>query len=131
MITLILGAALLGLPATATAEVDAPALWKKNCKKCHGEDGKGATKLGKKMKVGDMTQAEWHAKYNDDDVVKAIADGLKRNEDGVKKKMKGYKEKLSDDERGALAKFVRSFAPQTDAGGAPEDAPEDAPKTTK
>src|SRR5579859_3933777 len=34
---------------------DIKAAWEKDCQKCHGPDGKGDTKMGKKVEVKDYT----------------------------------------------------------------------------
>ena len=47
--------------APAGGAMDVPALWKKNCASCHGEDGKGQTKAGKTKKVEDLTNPEIRA----------------------------------------------------------------------
>ena len=41
---------LLAAGAVAAHAADAKELWDKNCKKCHGEDGKGKTAMGKKLR---------------------------------------------------------------------------------
>jgi mono/diheme cytochrome c family protein len=100
-------AAILASGATrARAEdaMDVPALWKKNCASCHGEDGKGQTKAGKSKKVQDLTNPEVRAKFDRDRMIKATKEGLK-SEDG-KEQMKPYGEKLSDAEIAALTDYI-------------------------
>ena len=47
----------LGFAAAMTASAaDAKENWEKSCAKCHGADGKGQTKMGKKLNVRDMTE---------------------------------------------------------------------------
>ena len=77
-----------------------------NCKKCHGEDGKGETKMGKKAGCKDYTDAKVQAELKDDKAFKSIKEGLK---EGDKELMKGFAEKLSDDEIKALVTHMRSF----------------------
>ncbi|MBI5388275.1 MAG: c-type cytochrome [Verrucomicrobia bacterium] len=77
-----------------------------NCKKCHGEDGKGDTKMGKKAGCKDYTDPKVQAEMKDDKAFKAIKEGLK---DGDKELMKGFAEKLSDDEIKALVAHMKSF----------------------
>ena len=45
--TILLGVALLGAALVAARADDTKALYEKECAKCHGSDGKGATKTGK------------------------------------------------------------------------------------
>jgi cytochrome c553 len=84
---------------------DGSANWTKDCQKCHGADGKGETKMGKKMEIKDLTDAKYQGTFTDDQATKAIKEGIK---DGDKTKMKPA-EGLSDDEVKALVAKVRSF----------------------
>jgi cytochrome c553 len=88
----------------AGSAMDVPALWKKNCASCHGEDGKGETKAGKSKKVQDLTNPEVRAKFDRDRMIKSTKDGMK-SEDG-KELMKPYGEKLSDAEIAALTDYI-------------------------
>ena len=80
--------------------------WDQHCAKCHGPDGKGATKMGQKLGVKDYTDPQVQAKFTDEEAFKAIKEGI--SEEG-KKKMQAFGEKLSDDDIHALVKHVRSF----------------------
>jgi mono/diheme cytochrome c family protein len=82
-------------------------LWTKNCAKCHGEDGKGKTKMGEKVGVKDYTDAKVQAELKDPEMAKAIKEGVKEK-DSDKVKMKGFPD-LSDDEVKALVAYVRAF----------------------
>ena len=56
---LILIAATFGFAAALTASAaDGKANWDSLCAKCHGADGKGQTKMGQKLGVKDLTDAE-------------------------------------------------------------------------
>ena len=79
--------------------------WEKNCTKCHGPDGKGDTKMGKKLEIKDFTDAKYQDLMKDEEMLKAIKEGVK---DGEKTRMKAA-EGLTDDEMKALVKFVRAF----------------------
>jgi len=79
--------------------------WTKSCAKCHGADGKGDTKMGKKLEIKDFTDAKVQASFKDEDMLKAIKDGVK---DGDKVRMKAA-EGLSDEEMKALVAYVRAF----------------------
>jgi cytochrome c553 len=79
--------------------------WDKNCAKCHGPDGKGDTKMGKKLEIKDFTDAKVQAALKDDAMLKAIKEGVK---DGEKVRMKAV-EGLSDEEMKALVTYVRAF----------------------
>jgi mono/diheme cytochrome c family protein len=101
----IITCALLMAGAVTLRAADAKENWAKNCAKCHGEDGKGKTKMGEKVGVKDYTDAKVQADMKDDAMTKAIKEGVK---DGDKTKMKAFSD-LSDDEVKALVAYVRAF----------------------
>ena len=80
--------------------------WDNSCASCHGADGKGQTKTGKKLKLRDYTDAAVQAALKDEDMIKAIADGVKV--DG-KEKMKGFSEEYSAEEIKDLVAYIRKF----------------------
>ena len=102
--------ALLGLvlPLTAGVASAAPASenWDNLCASCHGADGKAQTKTGKKLKLRDYTDAKVQAELKDEEMHKAIAEGVKI--DG-KEKMKAFKEEISAAEVTDLVAYVRKF----------------------
>ena len=98
--------ALLVAGAVSVRAADAKDNWDKNCKKCHGEDGTGKTKMGEKLGVKDYTDAKVQAGMKDEEMTKAIKEGVK---DGETTKMKAFGDALSDDEIKALVKYVRDF----------------------
>ncbi|NDV63097.1 c-type cytochrome [Puniceicoccales bacterium CK1056] len=77
--------------------------WDRHCKKCHAEDGSGATKIGEKLEIKDYTDAAVLAEFSDEDLFTMTKDGV----DGTK--MKGYGKKLSDDEITALVAYMRAM----------------------
>jgi len=81
-------------------------LWDKNCASCHGKDGKGDTKMGKKVDVKDYTDPKFQSEYKEDKGIKAIKEGLKEN---GKERMKPYADKFTDEEIKALAAYIRTF----------------------
>jgi cytochrome c553 len=99
--------AILALAASTAAlsAADIGPIWEKTCQKCHGPDGKGDTKMGKKMEVKDFTDAKYQASFTDEKATKAIKEGLK---DGDKIRMKPA-EGLTDDDIKALVAKVRAF----------------------
>src|SRR5512140_593545 len=75
--------AALAIPALSVCAADAKAIYEKDCAKCHGADGKGETKMGKKMGAKDYTDAKVQAELKDDAAVKAIKEGFKDKEGKV------------------------------------------------
>lgn len=106
LITLTVAAAIFVTASVGARAADVEENWSKNCASCHGKDGKGETKAGKKAGVKDMTDAKYQADLSDEKALAVIKDGLK--EDG-KEKMKPFAAKLSDDEIKALIAKVRTF----------------------
>jgi|SRR3982750_1271424 cytochrome c6 len=102
---LILSLVTLVAGAVSLRADDAATNWEKQCQKCHGADGKGDTKMGKKTGAKDMTTAEYQGKLKDDAAVKSIKEGVK---DGDAVKMKPA-EGLTDDDIKALVAHVRKF----------------------
>jgi mono/diheme cytochrome c family protein len=103
---LILSVALMATGALSAYAADAKAIWDKDCAKCHGPDGKGDTKMGKKLGVKDYTDPQVQAAMKDEDMVKAIKEGVKS---GDTTKMKGFGDTLSDDEIKALVGYIRAL----------------------
>lgn len=86
---------------------DVKANWTKHCAKCHGEDGKGQTTMGKKLKVVDYTVPENQKKFTDEQAIKITKEGKK---EGDKTLMKAFKDELSEQEIKDLTAHVRKFA---------------------
>lgn len=101
----VISVALLIAGAVSVRAADAKENWDKNCAKCHGPDGKGDTKMGKKLEIKDFTDAKYQASLKDDAMLKAIKEGVK---DGEKVRMKAA-EGLSEEEMKALVTYVRAF----------------------
>ncbi len=98
--------AMLGMAALSAHAADAKALYEKDCAKCHGADGKGATKMGQKLGAKDYTSAKVQEEMKDEGACKAIKEGLK-DKDG--KVLMKPAEGLSDDEIKSLVAYMRSF----------------------
>ena len=110
--TLLLGVMLLGgvtRAEDAKADKKIERVWKAKCASCHGADGKADTEKGKKLKVADYTTKEWQAAKKDEELTKAILDGVKTEKDGVKQEMDGYKGELKPGEAEGLVKFIRAL----------------------
>lgn len=92
--------------AAPAVHADVAAVYKKNCASCHGADGSGQTKMGKKKGCKDYRDAKVQASFSDAEALDAIKNGVK---DGGKTKMKGYSSKVSDAEAKELVKYIRAF----------------------
>src|ERR1041385_2195560 len=97
----------LALGACVSARAaDAKETYSKTCAKCHGEDGKGQTKMGQKLGLKDLTDAKVQADLTDTAITKSIKEGVTDKEGKVVMKPT---EGLSDDEVKGLVTQVRSF----------------------
>jgi len=101
-----LGAAALAVAAFSAHAGDAAALYQQNCAKCHGADGKGDTRIGKKLGVKDYTDPKVQAELKDDAAFKAIKEGLKDKDGNTLMKPA---EGMSDDDIKALVGYMRTF----------------------
>lgn len=91
-------------PAEASSQavnVDAAALFAKNCAKCHGKDGRAKTFRGKLTAARDFTNAEWQARVSDDTLAASVANG--------RGSMPSFRKKLSADEIKSLVAYIRGF----------------------
>jgi mono/diheme cytochrome c family protein len=86
--------------AVLTARAD---VYADNCAKCHGEDGKGQTKMGMKMGCKDYSMEAVDAAKG----FKAVKEGLK-DKDG-KTLMKPFGEMLSDADIKAAIEHMKGF----------------------
>ncbi len=71
------------LTATSASAADGKALYEQHCAKCHGVDGKGATKMGQKLGVKDYSTAKAWEGVTDAAAVKAVKEGVKDKEGKV------------------------------------------------
>lgn len=100
---------LIALGLAAAAHLSAAPVadnWDNNCTKCHGADGKGGTKAGRKLHVKDYTDAAVQAKMSDADMIKTITEGVT---EGGKEKMKPFKDILTTEEISDLVAYIRKF----------------------
>lgn len=98
--------ALLAMTAWSVRAGDAKAAYEQDCAKCHGADGKGDTKMGKRLGAKDYTDPKVQEEMKDEAAAKAIKEGLK-DSDG-KTLMKPFDNLSGDDIKGLVA-YMRTF----------------------
>ncbi|HJU55842.1 MAG TPA: cytochrome c [Pyrinomonadaceae bacterium] len=91
-----------GQNANSSQDVsDAPALFKDNCAKCHGKEGRAKGFKAKLAGVRNLTDAKWHESVTDERIFNSIANGRNR--------MPAFGKKFTDAQIAALVAFVRSL----------------------
>ena len=83
---------------------DGKAVYADHCAKCHGDDGKGQTKMGQKTGARDYTDPKVQDSFNDEQGFKSVKEGLKKDDQTL---MKPYA--LSDDDIKAVIAYMRTF----------------------
>jgi len=79
---------------------DGADIFKAKCAMCHGADGKGATAMGKSLKLRDLSSEDVQ-KQSDTDLTGIITNG--------KDKMPKYDGKLTKDQINSVVKFIRTL----------------------
>lgn len=88
------------LSVFACAEGPGEASYKGTCVMCHGEDGKGKTKMGLSLNAADLTSADVHA-VSDAYIAQTIRKG--------KGKMPPFEASLTPEEITNIVQYVRSL----------------------
>jgi cytochrome c553 len=93
-------------PALAAHAADAKTTWADKCAKCHGAEGKGDTKMGKKLGIKDYSDASVQAGFTDEQAFKALKEGIKDKAGSTR--MKAV-EDMSDGDINDLVAYVRGL----------------------
>jgi mono/diheme cytochrome c family protein len=80
---------------------------KSKCVLCHGEDGRGDTKKGRKLKAADFTSSKWFDETTDKEILETIRNGVKNKKGDVL--MPAFRSKLTPGQIQQLAAYVRTF----------------------
>jgi mono/diheme cytochrome c family protein len=80
---------------------------KSKCNLCHGDEGRGDTEKGRKLKAPDFTSGKWFDETTDKEIRETIRDGVKNKKGEVL--MPSFQSKLTPGEIETLAGYVRTF----------------------
>lgn len=107
----------IGLTVFATAfaqrrstkpRADVAELFRNNCARCHGADGRGQTPSGELYKAPDLTDAEWWRKHSDVTNTRSLIRIVTRG----KGAMPAFGKKLKRSEISQLVNYARRFHPR-------------------
>ena len=93
----------VALTSTASA-ADGKAVYADSCTKCHGDDGKGQTKMGTKLGDRDYSDAKVQDSVSDDQAFKSIKEGMKKDDKTLMKPSE-----LSDEDIKASIAYLRTL----------------------
>ncbi len=84
-------------------------LFRSNCARCHGADGRGDTPLGHTYQTPDFTDGEWWRKHSNIASTKSLVSIVTRGKGG----MPAFGKKLKPREIKSLVNYVRRFRKST------------------
>jgi mono/diheme cytochrome c family protein len=83
-------------------------LFKTNCARCHGSDGRSDTPLGHTYNSPDFTDSEWWRKHSDITSTRSLVSIVTKGKGG----MPGFGKKLKSSDIKLLVTYVRRFRPK-------------------
>jgi len=90
---------------TKSHAADMADLFRNNCARCHGADGRGDTPLGQQHNTPDLTDAEWWHKNSAIAGTRSLTTIVRQG----KGDMPAFGEKLKPNEISGLVKYMRKF----------------------
>jgi mono/diheme cytochrome c family protein len=90
-------------------------LYRSNCARCHGADGRGDTPLGKMYKAPDLTDREWWQKNAGMTSTRSLVSIVTHGKAG----MPAFGKKLNRSEISSLVKYMRRFRNWTGTKSSP------------
>ena len=90
--------------STNALAADGKAVFTDSCVKCHGDDGKGQTKMGQKLGARDYSDAKVQDSFTDEDAFKAIKEGMKKDDKTLMRPSE-----LADDDIKASVTYLRTL----------------------
>jgi len=103
-----IASALAQRSTTKSHAVDIAELFRNNCARCHGADGRADTPLGVQHNTPDLTAADWWHKNSAIAGTRSLTTIVRQG----KGDMPAFGEKLKPNEITGLVKYVRKFRPQ-------------------
>jgi len=104
---LAIAAGIGGATITPANAAEAKENWGHYCARCHGPDGAANTKMGRKLKIKDLSSEKMQLKLSDEQIVDMIIEG--NQEENGKDGMPSFKDKLTPEERQALVGYIRTL----------------------
>src|SRR5882762_10320413 len=94
--------------SASRGRVSAEELFRDNCARCHGADGRGDTPLGHTYNAPDFTDADWWRKHSDITSTGRLVSIVSHGKGG----MPAFGKKLNPSEIKLLVSYVRRFRKQ-------------------
>jgi mono/diheme cytochrome c family protein/uncharacterized membrane protein len=98
--------------ATRPPPAAARALFREECAKCHGRDGRGAAGREKFPEIPDFSRGSWQGRRRDPELVRSILEGKEVA-------MPAFKGKLDEKQVRELVAYIRTFGPEQPKRGKP------------